>query len=97
MLIKSNTSRYIFTHGLKHSLPDNTSLCIFIHDLNHHLPDIIVTYERYIQLTGFTANSGRDVRNSIFALQKAAEEVSEGGLKVRAIPSNPLHRQCCFI
>jgi len=35
----------------------------------------------YIQLTGFTANSGRDVRNSIFALQKAAEEVSEGGLK----------------
>jgi len=35
----------------------------------------------YIQLTGFTANSGRDVRNSIFQLQKAAEEVSEGGLK----------------
>lgn len=35
----------------------------------------------YIQLTGFTANSGRDVRNSIYALQKAAEEVSELGLK----------------
>jgi len=35
----------------------------------------------YIQLTGFTANSGRDTRNSIYALQKAAEEVSDGGLK----------------
>ena len=39
----------------------------------------------YIQLTGFTVNSGRDVRNSIFQLQKAAEEVSEGGLKVRVM------------
>jgi len=33
----------------------------------------------YTQLTGFTANSGSEVRNSIFALQKAAEAASEDG------------------
>jgi C-terminal processing protease CtpA/Prc len=32
----------------------------------------------YIQLTGFTSNCGRDVRNAIFALQAAAEEASAG-------------------
>lgn len=32
----------------------------------------------YIQLTGFTSNCGRDVRNAIFSLQAAAEEASGG-------------------
>ncbi len=32
----------------------------------------------YIQLTGFTADAGREVRNSIFALQEAAERASGG-------------------
>jgi C-terminal processing protease CtpA/Prc len=32
----------------------------------------------YIQLTGFTSNCGRDVRNAIFALQAAAEEATAG-------------------
>merc|ERR1712038_275169 len=33
----------------------------------------------YIQLSGFAANAGNEVRQSIFALQRAAEEVSDGG------------------
>lgn len=39
----------------------------------------------YIQLTGFTSNCGRDVRNAIFYLQAAAEEASGGehSLQVR--------------
>lgn len=32
----------------------------------------------YIQLTGFAANAGNEVRRSIFALQRAAEEASNG-------------------
>ena len=32
----------------------------------------------YIQLTGFAANAGSEVRRSIFALQEAAEEASSG-------------------
>merc|ERR1712038_260383 len=33
----------------------------------------------YIQLSGFSADAGREVRNSIFALQEAAERASDGG------------------
>ena len=32
----------------------------------------------YIQLTGFTDNTGRDVRDAIYMLQNAAEQASEG-------------------
>lgn len=32
----------------------------------------------YIQLSGFTSDAGREVRQSIFALQRAAEEASNG-------------------
>ena len=39
----------------------------------------------YIQLSGFTSDAGREVRQAIFALQQAAEEASNGqnSLKVR--------------
>jgi C-terminal processing protease CtpA/Prc len=41
----------------------------------------------YIQLSGFSADAGREVRNAIFALQRVAEEASSGkqSLQVRII------------
>lgn len=42
----------------------------------------------YIQLTGFAANAGNEVRRSIFALQRASEEASNGehSLQVSILP-----------
>jgi len=39
----------------------------------------------YIQLTGFNANAGREVRSSIFALQQAAEEASKGDHSLKGL------------
>ncbi len=40
----------------------------------------------YIQLTGFTSDAGREVRNSIFALQEAAERASGGDNSLQVGP-----------
>lgn len=39
----------------------------------------------YIQLTGFSADAGREVRNSIFALQEAAEIASGGDTSLQGL------------
>lgn len=51
----------------------------------------------YIQLTGFAANAGNEVRRSIFALQKAAEEASNGEHSLQVCCIALVNFKCIFI